>query len=47
VLSETSEAGSKKISTPTLDQIIKILKDKYVPEYALSSAKKDLSKLFK
>ena len=47
VLPETSEAGSKKISTPTLDQVIKVLKDKYVPEYALSAAKKDLSKLFK
>src|SRR3989344_1626267 len=47
VLSETSEAGSKKISAPTLDQVIEVLKDKYVPEYALSAAKKDLSKLFK
>ena len=47
VLSETSEAGSKKISAPTLDQVIEVLKNKYVPEYALPAAKKDLSKLFK
>ena len=47
VLSETSEAGSKKISAPTLDQVIEVLKDKYVPEYDLPAAKKDLAKLFK
>ena len=47
VLPETSEAGSKKISAPTLDQVIEVLKNKYVPEYALPAAKKDLSKLFK
>ena len=47
VLPETSEAGSKKISAPTLDQVIEVLKNKYVPEYALSAAKEELSKLFK
>ena len=47
VLPETSEAGSKKIAALTLDQVIEVLKNKYVPEYALPAAKKDLSKLFK